>query len=426
VKRRILFAIVAVAAAAVVALALPLTIGAARLYREDELLSLERDATAAARGFDVRAQPGDPVEFGPSSDALAAYDRAGELLGGTGPARADATVAQTLASGRVTDLSDGNQLVVAVPILASERVVGAVRAARSTAELSERVLRMRLTVGGVALLIIGLAAAVALALTRRLTKPISDLAAAAAEIDDGRTTTRSPRSGIAELDTVAAALDDTVARLTAVVARERTFSADASHQLRTPLAALRLELESRQLAGGDVQEPLRQVERLEATIETLLAAARDLETEREPFDVAPVLEELRRSWTGLLAEQGRPLEIVAERDLPRVRAAPGAVREILGVLIDNAARHGGGVVRIEARPLDGSVALDVSDEGPGLDDPGGAFTRRSGEGHGIGLALARSLAEADNGRLDLAAYGPGMTRFTLLLRAEDGDDASVG
>src|SRR4051794_10935346 len=104
-RRRIVFAIVGVAAAAVLALALPLAIGAERLYREDELLSLERDATAAARGFDARAKPGDPIEFAPSSDELAAYNRSGALLGGTGPRSADPIVEETLSSGRVTDVS---------------------------------------------------------------------------------------------------------------------------------------------------------------------------------------------------------------------------------------------------------------------------------------------------------------------------------
>ncbi|MDX6583283.1 MAG: hypothetical protein QOI10_2467 [Solirubrobacterales bacterium] len=413
-----MLAIVGVAAAAVFALALPLAIGAEKLYREDELLSLERDATAAARGFDATAQPGDPVEFKPSSDQVAAYNAAGALLGGTGPATADSLVERTLDSGQVTDLSTDEQLVVAVPILANEQVVGAIRASRSTAELSERVLRMRLTIAGVAALIVALAAAAALALTRRLTRPIRELGAAAARIEDGQTTGRSPRSGIAELDSVAEALDETVAKLEAVVSRERAFSADASHQLRTPLAALRLELESRQLAGVDVDEPLAQVERLEATIETLLAAARDVATEREPFDVGPLLEDLRRSWTGLLAAEGRALEVVVPHRLPHVRASRGAVREILDVLVDNAARHGDGTVRVEVRPLNGSLAIDVADQGPGIADPDRAFTRRSGEGHGIGLALARSLADADGGRLDLVDAGPPTTRFTLLLRAD--------
>lgn len=411
-------AIVGVAAAAVLALAIPLAIGAGRLYHEDEVLSLERDATAAARGFDASARAGDPVEFAPSTDDLAAYDRAGGLLGGAGPARADAIVRATLATGRVTDASTADELLVAAPVLANERVVGAVRASRSTAELSERTMRMRLTIAGAAAAIILLAAAAALAVSRRLTRPVFELAAAAAAIEDGRSDVRSPRSGIAELDTVAEALDDTASRLGAVVARERSFSADASHQLRTPLAALRLELETAELDGREMAVSLRQVARLESTIGTLLAAARDVEAQREPFELETILEDVRRAWTGRLAEQGRALEIRASPPIPRVKAAAGAVREIIDVLVDNAARHGGGVIRVAARPLERSIAIDVSDQGPGVSDPAIAFERRAGQGHGIGLALARSLAEADGGRLDLADHRPGRTRFTLLVLAE--------
>jgi signal transduction histidine kinase len=417
-KRRIMFAIVGVAAAAVIALAIPLAIGAGRLYQEDEVLSLERDATAAARGFDASAQAGDPVEFASSPDGLAAYDHAGRLLSGSGPAQADALVRESLATGRVMDKSTDDELVVTVPILANERVAGAIRASRSTAELSERTMRMRLTIAAAAAVIIALAAAAALAVSRRLTRPVFELAEAAAAIEDGREGVHSPRSGISELDTVAEALDETAARLGAVVARERSFSADASHQLRTPLAALRLGLETAQLNGREVSEELGQVDRLENTIDALLAAARDARSQSKPFDLGAVIEEARRAWTGLLAEQGRPLEIAAPRDLPKAKATIGAVREIIDVLITNAVQHGDGAIRLTARPLEHSIAVDVSDQGPGVADPSTAFDRRTGPGHGIGLALARSLAEADGGRLDLIDHRPGNTKFTLLLPAE--------
>ena len=93
-RRRILLAIVGVAAGAVLLLAVPLAIGVGQLYREQEVVSLERDATAAARGFDARAESGDPVEFPPSPDALAAYDAEGRRLSGDGPPMADEVVAE--------------------------------------------------------------------------------------------------------------------------------------------------------------------------------------------------------------------------------------------------------------------------------------------------------------------------------------------
>ena len=91
-----------------------------------------------------------------------------------------------------------------------------------------------------------------------------------------------------------------------MLARERSFSADASHQLRTPLAALRIELEARELDGEDVTSELTQVDRLEQTIETLLAVARDTPRRQDPVDLAALADDLARRWRGeLLARAGR-------------------------------------------------------------------------------------------------------------------------
>jgi signal transduction histidine kinase len=94
------------------------------------------------------------------------------------------------------------------------------------------------------------------------------------------------------------------------------------------------------------------------------------------------------------------------------------VAEILNVLMDNACRHGGGEVSVAIKKRDHWVAIEVADQGPGLgDDPERAFARGTtgGEGHGIGLALARALAHAEGGRLTVHA-GPRPV-FVLTLRA---------
>lgn len=417
-RRRILLAIVGVAAAAVFGLALPLGVAVQRLYRDDEILRLERNATAAARQFDPSAAAGDPVELPAGSDQLAAYSPRGRLLGGDGPASADPIVERTLRSGQVGDAEAGGLLTVAVPVLGGERVVGAIRGSRSTAELDERVLHARLLIAGAALLIVALAAVAALALSRRLTRPLARLAGSASEVGGGHPAPPAPRSGIAELDVVAGALDAMVERLNEVLAREREFSANASHQLRTPLAALRLELESGQLEGGDgpeVEAALAQVERIELTIESLLAAARRTPTGREPFDLGILVDEIRHDWTGRLARLGRPLFTEVPREVPPPRAARPLVRESIEILLDNAVRHGGGRVLIRARRAGGLIAIDVSDQGGGVERGEEIFARGTGDGHGIGLALARSLIEGEDGRLDLTDSSAGRTTFTLLL-----------
>jgi signal transduction histidine kinase len=113
--------------------------------------------------------------------------------------------------------------------------------------------------------------------------------------------------------------------------------------------------------------------------------------------------------------------IAIDRNLPAVRVSTAAVREILDVLGSNAAQHGGGVVTLRARDTGGGVALEVSDEGRGVEgDIERIFQRRSRSsgGHGIGLVLARSLAEAEGGRLVLKRSGDHPT-FALLLLATD-------
>jgi signal transduction histidine kinase len=228
------------------------------------------------------------------------------------------------------------------------------------------------------------------------------------------------------VDAVAASLDATATRLGELVARERAFSADASHQLRTPLTALRVELETLELRDelAEVAAALREVERLEGTIATLLAVARDAPRGAATADLSAVLEELDRDWRPRLGRLARPLRIAVRVPDATVRASADVVREILGVLVDNALEHGRGAVDVVVRPAGRFVAVDVTDEGPGVDaDAGDVFARRGGggPGHGIGLALARSLAHAEGGRLALARIGSRPT-FTLTLpAATDGE-----
>jgi signal transduction histidine kinase len=224
---------------------------------------------------------------------------------------------------------------------------------------------------------------------------------------------------------VGAALDATAQRLDDLVSRERAFSADASHQLRTPLAALRLELEAIELRTRGTPElpaALAQVDRLQATVDTLLKVARDAPERRAVTDLQTLLDESESRWRPGLAAWGRPLRTVVQTPDPVAAASPLVVSEVLDVLVWNADEHGSGAVTITVRDVHGWLAVDVADEGPGLTvDTEAVFTRRSdaAEGHGIGLALARSLAHAEGGRLSVTDAGPSPV-FTLLLPRVDG------
>jgi signal transduction histidine kinase len=420
VRRRLLVAIVGVATAAVVLFAVPLALVLQRSYRDEDLLRLQRDTIAATRQIDVPTQAGDPIEL-PGIDArLAVYDRTGRRVAGSGPARADAVVAAALRGAGPRDATQHGILVVAVPLLSGERVSGAVRAERAATAAGHDTREAWLLIAAIGAGVVALAALAAIVIARRLARPIERLAPVARRLGEGDFSARATPAGIAEVDAVAAALDATAARLDALLTRERAFSADASHQLRTPLAALRLELETLQLrgAGGpEADAALEQVDRLQATIDTLLALARDAPAAEREVDLAGLLDEAERRWRGPLAAEGRPLRTLVRSPHPVARLAPAVADQILDVLVDNARRHGAGAVTLTVRELDGSYALDVADEGAGFpDDPHDAFVRRapSADGHGIGLALARSLAEAEGARLSVTGSGH-PTVLTLLI-----------
>lgn len=421
--RRVLIAILAVTVLAVVVFALPLAVGAHRFYRDEATTRLERSAHAAAATLAAqlaRSGPG-AVELPDDAGAdLSAYQPGGGLLDGEGPPTADPTVSAAL-GGAIADRASGGSLVVAVPVFDDARIVGAVRAAAPVARVDGRARRTWLAMGGLGIAVLGLASGVGFLAARRLTRPVSALAAAARRLGDGDFTATAPTSGVPEVDAVAQALATTAARLGTTLDRERAFSADASHQLRTPLAALRVRLETAQIDpvsdhGATIGLAVTEIDRLERTIDELLALARDQPGDRV-LDPGGLLDEVQQRWHGVLAADGRPLRIARPDHMVATVASMAAVRHALDVLVDNAHRHGAGVVHVGARDAGGALAFDVMDEGSG--PPQGdedLFRRRSTTAHGsgIGLALARSLVEAQGGRLVLSRNGATAT-FTILL-----------
>jgi signal transduction histidine kinase len=265
--------------------------------------------------------------------------------------------------------------------------------------------------------LIALAVLAALILGRRLASPLERLATAAGRLGEGDFAARAPRAGVGELDAVADALDSTARRLHELLARERAFSADASHQLRTPLAALRLELEALELRGDDVSAALAQVDRLERTIETLLAVARDTSQRDARADLAELADDLQQRWHAPLAKDGRPLRVAIDVHEHVAKASSLVIGEALNVLVENALQHGAGPVTITVRDAGEALAVDVADAGSGFEnDPETAFARRTGDGRGIGLALARSLIQAEGGRLIVTRAAPDPVLTMLLPR----------
>lgn len=428
-RRRLIVAIVAVAAATLALFAVPLAVVLRDGYRDQELLRLQRDTVAAARQIDLGTSAGDPVELPAGPDRIAVYDATGRRVAGrsdAGPARADRLVTDAMRLRRPTTRIGGGALVAAVPLLSGERVTGAIRAQRSDVVVERRTHRAWRALAAAAVVVLLVALLAAVLLGRRLARPLERVAAAARRLGDGDFSVRAPRGAVREVDAVADALDLTSARLEDLIARERAFSADASHQLRTPLAALRLELEALQFTAchpAELERALIEVDRLQQTIDTLLAVARDHPRPDATCELVTLLSATEQRWRGRFADSARRLTLgLPDTNVP-VRAGEHVIREILDVLLDNAARHGHGTVDIVLRTIDEHWAeIAVSDQGPGFaDDEQAAFARRSTsvDGHGIGLALARSLAHAEGGRLTITNPGAA-PRIALVLRRRDG------
>jgi signal transduction histidine kinase len=220
-------------------------------------------------------------------------------------------------------------------------------------------------------------------------------------------------------------LNEMLERLRRSFERERSFVADASHELRTPVAVIKMEIEAALRAGGhhpQVREALvaslEECDHLGQLAEDLLVVARAgegvLELHPAPLDAHELLERTRGRFADRASERGRGIRVEAEDGLT-VFGDELRLRQALGNLVDNALRHGAGEVKLTARRDGQGVELAVSDDGDGFDPEFAArafdrFTRgdvaRSSPGTGLGLAIVRTIAEAHGGRAD-AAPGPG-------------------
>ncbi len=394
--------------------AVPLAVAVFRLYRQEEVRVLQELAERTtvdvpANVHDTR----DPMEVPRAEPGtrVAVYDDRAHLVTGSGPVRGDGPVRDAL-TGRTSSGELGDWLVTAVPVGAGERVRAVVRAGSPARGPLRRAALTWAGMAGLAAVAVGVGVALSVRSSRRLARPLEALAATARRLESGDLAARAAACGLPEADEVAAALNRAAERVERLLGRERAFSADASHQLRTALTRARLELESAPATGAPgprdaTRTALDSLAAMEATLGDLLSLARDV-PERAPLHLNALLADAERRWHGELAAAGRPLRVVVEEGLPEAVGSPRAARQVLDVLLSNAAVHGRGVVTVRARDAAGVVAVDVEDEGPGLPDDEDVFARRrdDGGGHGIGLALARSLVEAEGGRLRVSRRSP--------------------
>ena len=222
-------------------------------------------------------------------------------------------------------------------------------------------------------------------------------------------------------------LNDMLDRLRRSFDRERRFVADASHELRTPVAVVKTELEGA-LRTGDYGPEVRaslvaaieECDHLAQLAEDLLVIARagegELPVRRESLPVREVLDGVRERFADRARERGRTVRVDVPNGL-RVSADALRLNQALGNLVDNALRYGEGEIVLGARGSSGGVEFDTSDEGAGFDPDiaDRAFERfargdgaRTRGGTGLGMAIVRAVAEAHGGWADIVA-GDGTT-----------------
>ena len=406
-RTRLLMSMLLVALVAVGVLGIPLGFAGTHLIRNEAIRQLERDAATVGVAVAHNLETGRPIDpaqlrkLSGNDRQIIVRDRAGHrVVGG--------------------QAIHGPMLIGTVPVAR-----GATVTVQSSAEPNERRQQLVwLIVAALSLAGIGTAVVLANVQARRLTAPLDALAVTAGRLGSGDFSARVGPSRVPEIDAVGQVLDREAARMAELVAREREFSANASHQLRTPLTALRIQLEELAafaddpaIVRADATTALAQADVLDATITELLTLARHGQMSAPiNVDATRLVADRSRAWTAAFNHAHRPLAVEPSAPL-MVSTSPAALGQCLDVLLDNALHHGAGVVTVRVESVGSGAVIEVADEGPGI-APGMEdviFARNvSTAGRtGVGLHLARTLMQAHGARLELAHARPPALRVFL-------------
>jgi signal transduction histidine kinase len=333
---------------------------------------------------------------------------------------------------------DTDLLYVAVPVVSGGVLRGAVRITYPASYVHERIRRTWFTLAGVGLAVLAFVVLLSMRVARSVTDPIRRLERAASALGEGKLSARAPMPRRPEeLRVLTREFNDTAAKLERLVDAQRAFVADASHQLRTPLAALRLRLEILEAevkgrAREDVEGALAEVHRLSRLVNGLLELARSEHRQSVPasVDVGAVVEDRVFVWGPLAEERAVRLEAVVPGEV-QATATPGSLEQVLDNLVANAldVSPQGSSVAVQAGAVDGWVEVHVLDQGPGMPPERRAtafdrFEKGADEqgrigGFGIGLAIVRQLVVADGGQVELLEAPGGGLDVRVRMRPVD-------
>ncbi|MEU8548731.1 ATP-binding protein [Streptomyces roseoverticillatus] len=408
-RRRLINSTLAVVLVVIAVFGISLVIVETRTIESSAQESVQSEAVRLVSIVDSRLVGGERVESGILSEQITA-DRYARI---EIPGRAPIEIGDRPEGGVIANTQKGEQGEL-------------VRVEESRSAVSREVGRTLLVILAVALLAVVAAVFLAVRQANRLTAPLTDLAETAERLGSGDPRPRHRRYGVPELDRVADVLDSSAERIARMLTAERRLAADASHQLRTPLTALSMRLEEITLTDEPetVKEEatiaLAQVERLTDVVQRLLTNSRDPKSSSAvTFDLDEVIKQQIEEWRPASRSEGRAIVRSGKQGL-RAVGTPGAVAQVLATLIENSLMHGDGTVALRTRVTGNQAVVEVTDEGPGVPpDLGARVFERTVSGRnstGLGLAVARDLAEADGGRLELLQANPPV--FALFLSRE--------
>ena len=330
------------------------------------------------------------------------------------PEIAAALRGHTFQGSRPSQTLGAEILATAVPILRAGRPVGAVRITQSTSAVHRATRRSILglvLLGGVVLLLGAIAGAL---IARQTSRPIGRLEEAARRVEEGDLTATAPVEGSSEQRTLARSFNRMTARLGKLLRGQQEFVADASHQLRTPLTGVRLQLEELREdtpegeRRNEIDAGIREVDRLSEIIDELLilSHAGERESPGEEFDVAPAADRALERWQKTADEAAIELTRESIGETGSCWCARADFDRALDALIENAIRYSqrGSEVRIVTAP----DRIEVVDSGPGIQagEEEAIFERfhrgsasTGVRGTGLGLPIARELTEAWGGSI---------------------------
>jgi signal transduction histidine kinase len=455
VNRRLQLGYLAVAFVVLVLLEVPLGVFYADLARARLVAAVEHDASMVATVYEDDLETGRPPDPRPAAlyaqrtgARVVVVDRTGTSVVdtefeterdlSTRPEIAVALTGRRAAGTRASETLATQLLYVALPVASGGVVHGAVRLTLDTAHVDGHVNRFWWGLAAIGGLVLVVTALVGRLVARSVTRPLRQLNETAARFAEGdlRVTSRL-RAGPAELRDLDATMAAMADRLAELLDEQRAFVADASHQLRTPLTALRLRLENLassaddEVGVGEIEAAIDETDRLARLVGDLLRLARaDRGGDRAETDLVGLVTDRVDTWSALAGSQGVTLELVGGHSVPHVLALPGAIEQVLDNVLDNAlAVSAAGdtvtvTVELGGDPAPAEVRLTVADRGPGLSDEDKARARRrfwrgsqSRPGTGLGLSIADALATACGGRLELADASPSGLAVTLVLPA---------